>query len=99
MFERIGIISVKAAMAVACVAFVQTAFSGECGFPGSLKNPIRILYLGDSLTDYDRGSNHVDQVQAKIESIAPRMVSFYNYSIRGDYITRLLDRLAQVKKT
>ena len=99
MFERIGRISVKAAMAVACVAFVQTAFSGECGFPGSLKKPIRILYLGDSLTDYDRGSNHVDQVQAKIESIAPRMVSFYNYSIRGDYITRLLDRLAQVKKT
>ena len=82
------------------VAFARAAYSGEKdGFGLQLKKPVRVLYLGDSLTDYDRGSNHVDRLQAKIEKIAPRMVSFYNYSIKGDYITRMLDRFARVKGT
>jgi lysophospholipase L1-like esterase len=62
-----------------------------------LDKPVKVLYLGDSLTDYDRGSNHVDKVQAKIEKIAPGMVKFYNYSVRGDFITRVLARFNRIK--
>ena len=61
--------------------------------------PVRVLYLGDSLSDFDRGSNHVDRLQCKLDADAPRMVNIYNYSIRGDYIDRLLDRIAGKKGT
>jgi hypothetical protein len=47
------------------VASPHIALSGEKDVSGlQLEKPVRVLYLGDSLTDYDRGSNHVDQVQA-----------------------------------
>lgn len=92
-------VSARAMALAAGVAFAHQACSGEKDCSLKLDKPVRVLYLGDSLTDYDRGSNHVDQVQAKIEKIAPRMVSFYNYSVRGDYITRVLDRFARVKGT
>ena len=52
--------------------------------------PVRVLYLGDSLSDFDRGSNQVDRLQAKLDAVEPRQVSIYNYSIRGDYIDRVL---------
>ena len=61
--------------------------------------PARVLYLGDSISDFDRGSNHVDRLQAKLDAATPRMVSIYNYAIRGDYIDRLLDRLDGKKGT
>ena len=61
--------------------------------------PVRILYLGDSLSDFDRGSNHVDRLQAKLDADAPQQFVISNYSIRGDYITRLLDRIDSKKGT
>ena len=56
------------------------------------RHPVRVLYIGDSLSDFDRGSNHVDRLQTKLDSLSPRCVSIYNYAVRGDYIGRVLDR-------
>ncbi len=61
--------------------------------------PVRVLYLGDSLSDFDRGSNQVDRLQTKLDAVEPRQVSIYNYSIRGDYIDRVLERIAGKKGT
>ena len=58
----------------------------------SLKHPLRVLYLGDSLSDFDRGSNHVDCLQKKLDAFSPRCVSIYNYAVRGDYIERMMER-------
>lgn len=60
------------------------------------KRPVRVLYLGDSLSDFDRGSNHVDRLQAKLDALSPRCVSIYNYAVRGDYIGRVNDRFRGV---
>lgn len=92
-----GVVLSRVMIVTACLFFVQAGFSGTGMGVKDLKRPVRVLYLGDSLTDYDRGSNHVDMVQAEIEKIAPRMVSFYNYAIRGDFISRVLDRFAHIK--
>lgn len=61
--------------------------------------PVRVLYLGDSLTDYDRGSNHVDRLVAKIDAVQPRYVSIHNYAIRGDFIERMMNRLRGDRNT
>ena len=66
---------------------------------GLAAQPVRVLYLGDSLSDFDRGSNHVDRLQAKLDADAPNQFEIHNYSIRGDYISRLLDRLDGKKGT
>ena len=69
------------------------------GLACSAAQPVNILYLGDSLSDFDRGSNHVDRLQAKLDADSPNQFVIHNYSIRGDYITRLLDRLDGKKGT
>ena len=66
---------------------------------GLAAQPVRVLYLGDSLSDFDRGSNHVDRLQAKLDADAPNQFEIHNYSIRGDYIDRLLDRIDGKKGT
>lgn len=60
--------------------------------PAFVNRPIRALYLGDSLSDFDRGSNHVDRLQAKLDELSPRCASIYNYAVRGDYIERMMER-------
>ena len=60
--------------------------------PDFVKHPVRALYLGDSLSDFDRGSNHVDRLQAKLDALSPRCVSIFNYAVRGDYIERMMER-------
>ena len=57
------------------------------------REPVRALFLGDSLADFDRGENLVDQLQEKLDAVAPRYVNLYNYSIGGDTITRILERI------
>ena len=81
-------------------AVAAVALTG-CTSPARIatEKPVRVLYLGDSLSDFDRGSNHVDRLQAKLDAIQPRYVSIYNYSIRGDYIERMMDRLNNKPKT
>lgn len=99
MFPPMNLVSVpvRAFFVVAAAAAVLAG----CASPSKIasEKPVRVLYLGDSLSDFDRGSNHVDRLQAKLDAIQPRYVSIYNYSIRGDYIERMMDRLHEKPKT
>lgn len=63
------------------------------------EKPVNILYLGDSISDFDRGSNHVDRLQAKLDVAWPGKAKIYNYAVRGDYIERLFDRLEGKPRT
>lgn len=58
-----------------------------------LRQPLRILYLGDSLTDFDRGRNYCDKVDFWLNQAFPGQASFRNAGIGGDYITRMEDRI------
>ncbi len=57
--------------------------------------PMNILVLGDSLTDLDRGHNHVDIMQYFLDKTHPGMFTFYNYAVRGDDIDRVCRRLTE----
>ncbi len=59
----------------------------------SLKKPLRILWLGDSLTDFDQGHNHVDKAAFWLEKYNPGKSSFRNAAVRGDFITRVEGRM------
>lgn len=63
------------------------------------ENPIDVLFLGDSLSDFDRGSNHVDRLQQKLDAAWPGKVKIHNFAIRGDFIDRMNDRLDGKKGT
>ena len=78
------------------IVFAAAALAALVGLAAQ---PVRVLYLGDSLSDFDRGSNHVDRLQAKLDADAPKQFEIHNFSIRGDYISRLLDRLDGKKGT
>jgi len=54
--------------------------------------PVRILFLGDSLTDFDRGCNYADKFLFFLNRHHPGKFEFLNAAVRGDYITRLEDR-------
>lgn len=64
-----------------------------------MSKPISVLYLGDSLTDYDRGSNHVDRLQASLDRKWSGKVRIHNFAVRGDYIERVMDRMNSKKGT
>lgn len=66
---------------------------------GAAGKTVRILYLGDSLADFDRGSNHVDRLQALFDAKDTGKVKISNFAIRGDYIERMMDRMNGKKGT
>ena len=82
-------------MIIAFVAVIaaQVTFAVNSKLPDFVQKPVRALYLGDSLSDFDRGSNHVDKLQVKLDELSSRCVSIYNYAVRGDYIERVMERL------
>ena len=55
--------------------------------------PTSILYLGDSLTDFDRGSNHVDKLQFYLNKYNPGKVTIRNYAVGGGTVASLLANL------
>ena len=59
----------------------------------SIDRPLSILWLGDSLTDYDRGSNHVDTVAEYLEKAHPGKVTCWNYAKGGDCIRYIIQRM------
>ncbi|MDD3116911.1 MAG: GDSL-type esterase/lipase family protein [Victivallaceae bacterium] len=59
-----------------------------------LAKPLSILYIGDSLSDFDRGHNYVDKLDFFLNKYNPGKVDFYNYGVGGDYIERVLDRIS-----
>jgi lysophospholipase L1-like esterase len=61
-----------------------------------LKKHLRILYLGDSLMDRDRGRNLDYQVNFWLNYYNPGMSDFRNSAVSGDFITRVLRRLQRM---
>jgi lysophospholipase L1-like esterase len=55
--------------------------------------PMHLLFFGDSLTDFSRGYNYVDQVVFWLNRANGGQVTYRNAGVGGDYITRSLDRL------
>lgn len=60
-----------------------------------LEKPISILYVGDSLSDFERGHNYVDKVNFWLNRSNPGKASFRNAGVGGDYITRVRQRMIQ----
>jgi lysophospholipase L1-like esterase len=58
-----------------------------------LKKPCRILYIGDSLTDRNRGYNYTDMIDYFLNKYNPNMASFKNAGVGGDFISRVLRRI------
>lgn len=58
-----------------------------------IEKPVSILYLGDSLTHYDIGRNHVDKVGYFLNKYNPGKVKVWNYACGGDDIQRIIQRL------
>ncbi len=54
---------------------------------------INILYLGDSINDYNRGCNAVDRLSFWLNKHNPGKFNFYNYSVAGDTVVRIYQRL------
>jgi lysophospholipase L1-like esterase len=55
--------------------------------------PQHWLFFGDSLTDFSRGFNYVDQMMFWVNRAGAGAVTYRNAGVGGDYITRSLDRL------
>ena len=58
-----------------------------------LEKPVNILYIGDSLTHFDIGHNHVDRVGYFLNKYNPGKAKVWNYACGGDDICRIVDRL------
>lgn len=55
--------------------------------------PTHLLFLGDSLTDFYRGYNYVDQLNFWLQKTKGAGVTVKNAGVGGDYITRVWQRL------
>jgi len=58
-----------------------------------ISKPLRIIYIGDSLSDMFRGYNYTDMTDYYLNKFNPGMVSFWNAGVGGDYITRVWERI------
>lgn len=58
-----------------------------------IEKPLRILILGDSLSDFYRGYNYVDRLQFWFDKYNPGKVSIRNAAVHGDFIRRVEYRL------
>lgn len=56
--------------------------------------PQHLLFFGDSLTDFSRGYNYVDQLVFWLNRTNNGQITYRNAGVGGDYITRSLDRLS-----
>lgn len=56
--------------------------------------PVRILFLGDSIYDYNRGRNAADKVIRHLRRSNPGKITFRNAAVAGDFITRIEKRLS-----
>lgn len=57
------------------------------------KGHANVLFLGDSLTDYDRSRNHASIMAHYLEEVHPGAFTVYNYAIGGDFCSRLWNRM------
>lgn len=72
----------------------QKEFDMFCGEAGKvkIKKPLHILFLGDSISDLERGRNYIDKTVFWLNLNNPGMVTFRNAAVRGDHILRMKTR-------
>lgn len=58
-----------------------------------LKKPIRMLMIGDSLSDFYRGYNYIDRLNFWINKYNPGKFSFHNAGVGGDFCERASNRM------
>ncbi|MBT4814374.1 MAG: hypothetical protein HN742_24245 [Lentisphaerae bacterium] len=59
-----------------------------------LPTPARLLIIGDSLTDQQRGENYVDKLAFWLErKLGPNALTWRNAGVGGDYISRVWQRM------
>ena len=63
-----------------------------------LPRKMKILFLGDSLTDYYRGHNYTDMVRFFLDRSNPGMIITDNRGIGGDNCRYMIKRLTSVEK-
>ncbi|MBN2293531.1 MAG: carbohydrate binding domain-containing protein [Pirellulales bacterium] len=61
-----------------------------------LPAPLRILYIGDSLSDQQRGHNYTDKINFWLNRYNPGHATFNNAGVVGDHITRIWDRIRSI---
>ncbi|NMA21499.1 MAG: SGNH/GDSL hydrolase family protein [Lentisphaerae bacterium] len=59
------------------------------------ENKINVLVLADSLLDFDRGKNAIDKFQFWLDKYNPGQFNIRNAAVRGDYITRVWERMTK----
>ena len=90
------ICSAKGAVAVSFVDGLSDGkFNGLDAIAKKVKaeKATNILYLGDSINDYNRGYNAVDRLSFWLNKHNPGKFNFYNYSVAGDTVVRINQRL------
>lgn len=83
-----------------CIGTIQSdewQRNGEMAKKVKLNKNLRILFLGDSLTDFNRGENFADKLNFWLNLNNPGKASFRNAGIGGDYITRMWQRMAGIE--
>lgn len=58
-----------------------------------LEKPVRILMLGDSLSDFYRGYNYIDRLNFWMNKYNPGKFSFHNAGVGGDFLERASIRM------
>lgn len=58
-----------------------------------LPHPVRMLVIGDSLSDFYRGYNYVDRLDSWLNKYNPGLFSVRNAGVGGDYLARVQERL------
>lgn len=58
-----------------------------------LEKPVRILMLGDSLSDFYRGYNYIDRLNFWMNKYNPGKFSFHNAGVGGDFLERASNRM------
>ncbi len=58
-----------------------------------LKKPVRMLMLGDSLSDFYRGYNYIDRLSFWLNKYNPGKFTFHNAGVGGDFCERASNRM------
>ena len=64
-----------------------------------LKKKMSVLFLGDSLTDFCRGYNHLDMTSFWVNKYNPGNFTVTNAAVHGDFLDRIYQRMTGKKGT
>lgn len=90
---------------LACTTYVELADKATCEtFAAAaqkaklLPQPAHLLFIGDSLTDFQRGYNYVDELQTWLRT-SGKKVSTHNAGVGGDFTSRVWQRMNKDPKS